>query len=113
MLEYVFKGVAGMVVVVLMSAIAKTKFLYLAGLAPLFPTFALFAHVFAYQSDGTAAVKQVVYFGLLSIFPYSVYLLSVLLLIERMSLIPALLLSVVAWSGAALIIFFLWNWIKP
>lgn len=46
------KAALGALVVVLIGILAKTKNYYIAGLIPLFPTFALIAHILSPPSEG-------------------------------------------------------------
>lgn len=95
--------------VLLISLLAKSKYFFLAGLAPLFPTFALFAHIFSYQNGGEAALKEVAFFGLLSIIPYIVYLIGVIVFIRHMGLVATLCLSLFFWSISAFSISYVWQ----
>lgn len=108
-MSYLFKGLVGGFVVIVIALLARSRFAYLAGLAPLFPTFALFAHVFAYSEGGTQSLKAVAYFGLLAILPYSAYLLTVIGAIQHMGIKASLGLAVAAWAVAALLITLVWD----
>lgn len=55
MLSLFLKCILGAVVVLLISILSKSKAFYIAGLVPLFPTFALIAHVIVSQQQGAAA----------------------------------------------------------
>ena len=52
MLSLFLKCVIGAAVVLLISILSKSKAFYIAGLVPLFPTFALIAHVIVAQEKG-------------------------------------------------------------
>lgn len=52
------KCILGAAVVLLISILSKSKAFYIAGLVPLFPTFALIAHVIVYQQQGAAALQK-------------------------------------------------------
>lgn len=108
-MEYLFKAVAGAGMVLLIALLAKSKYFFLAGLAPLFPTFALFSHVLSYQSGGETALREVAFFGLLSIFPYATYLISVIMLAGRVSLWITLCIALLAWATAAVAIVYIWK----
>ena len=48
----------GAAVVVLIALLSKSKAFYIAGLVPLFPTFALIAHVIVAHDQGAVALKK-------------------------------------------------------
>lgn len=52
MLALFLKCTLGAAVVLLISVLSKSKAFYIAGLVPLFPTFALIAHVIVSQQQG-------------------------------------------------------------
>ena len=108
-MDYFIKGIVGALFVILIAFLTKTRFSYLAGLAPLFPTFALFAHIFSYQHAGGAGVKVVACFGLFSIIPYTAYLLTIIILIDRLSFLPTVSIALCSWMLAAVAIIFTWN----
>ena len=55
----VIKAALGALVVLLIGVLAKTKNYYIAGLIPLFPTFALIAHyIVAALTQMTTAIKR-------------------------------------------------------
>ena len=70
------KAALGALVVLLIGVLAKTKNYYIAGLIPLFPTFALIAHYIVASERGTEALRTTIVFGMWSIIPYFLYLLS-------------------------------------
>lgn len=71
MLSLFLKCILGAVVVLLISILSKSKAFYIAGLVPLFPTFALIAHVIVSQQQGAAALQKTALFGLWSLIPYA------------------------------------------
>lgn len=108
-MDYIFKGVVGAGVVIFIAILSQSRYIYLAGLAPLFPTFALFAHVLSYHEGGAVALREVVYFGAFSIFPYLAYLLSVAFLIGRIGLPGTLVAGLVVWAATSAILVYSWN----
>ncbi len=72
----VIKATLGALVVLLIGVLAKTKNYYIAGLIPLFPTFALIAHYIVASERGIEALRATIVFGMWSIIPYFIYLLS-------------------------------------
>jgi hypothetical protein len=65
----VIKAALGALVVLLIGILAKTKNYYIAGLIPLFPTFALIAHYIVASERGTEALRTTIVFGMWSIIP--------------------------------------------
>lgn len=72
----VIKAALGALVVLLIGVLAKTKNYYIAGLIPLFPTFALIAHYIVASERGIEALRATIIFSMWSIIPYFVYLAS-------------------------------------
>lgn len=109
MLSLFLKCVIGAAVVLLISILSKSKAFYIAGLVPLFPTFALIAHVIVMQEKGTEALKQTALFGLWSLIPYFVYLLTVYLLATKLSMWACLGVATVCWIVAAAGLIYGWQ----
>ncbi|AMK29772.1 GlpM family protein [Pseudomonas mosselii] len=107
-MDLVFKAALGAGVVVLLAILAKTRNYYVAGLVPLFPTFALIAHYIVGKGRSLADLKSTILFGMWSIIPYFVYLATLYLLVERMRLEASLALATVAWLAAATVLVTLW-----
>ena len=72
-----------------------------AGLVPLCPTFALIAHYIVGSERDAQALQRTALFGLWSLLPYALYLLTVYWLSTRTALLPTLLLATLAWLLAA------------
>lgn len=106
---YLFSGIAGAIVAITIAALARSNFYILAGLAPLFPTFALFAHILSYKAGGIAQVREVALFGACSIIPYLAYVLSLYLFAERLRFEYALASSLILWFISAGILYFVWS----
>lgn len=79
----VIKAALGALVVLLIGVLAKTKNYYIAGLIPLFPTFALIAHYIVASERGIEALRATIIFSMWSIIPYFVYLVSLDALARR------------------------------
>ena len=103
MLPLFLKCILGAAVVLLISILSKSKAFYIAGLVPLFPTFALIAHVIVSEQQGAAALQRTALFGLWSLIPYAIYLLMVYVLATKMSIWSCLgvatLCGIVAAAG--------------
>ncbi len=109
MMELLLKALIGAAIVVVIQLLARTRHYYVAGLVPLFPTFALIAHYIVGRERSTGELKQTVLFGMFSLLPYFVYLLTLYFLVDRWRLAAALLGAVLAWTAAALVLVVLWN----
>ncbi|GAB0851050.1 hypothetical protein MZ16F86_20380 [Escherichia coli] len=69
----VIKAALGALVVLLIGVLAKTKNYYIAGLIPLFPTFALIAHYIVASERGIEALRATIIF--LYVVDYSLFCL--------------------------------------
>ncbi|MCO7262248.1 GlpM family protein [Dickeya zeae] len=103
------KAALGALVVVLIGLLAKTRNYYIAGLVPLFPTFALIAHYIVGTERGVEALRATILFGIWAVIPYLVYLISLYYFTGVMRLPPALLLAVVCWSLSAAVLVKVWS----
>ena len=95
------KCMLGAGVVIIISILSKSKAFYIAGLVPLFPTFALIAHVIVFQQKGAEALQKTALFGLWSLIPYAIYLAAVYVLATRMSMWSCLGVATLCWVVAA------------
>ncbi|MEG5655541.1 GlpM family protein [Enterobacter hormaechei] len=105
----VIKAALGALVVLLIGVLAKTKNYYIAGLIPLFPTFALIAHYIVASERGIEALRATIVFGMWSIIPYFIYLLSLWYFTGFLRLPMALGGAVVCWSLSAWVLIFFWS----
>ncbi|CAI0693845.1 GlpM family protein [Serratia ficaria] len=105
-----FKALIGALVVVLIGVLAKTRNYYIAGLVPLFPTFALIAHYIVGSERSIAALKTTLIFGMWAVLPYLVYLISLYFLLNSLRLSLALAAAVLCWIAAAWLLITLWGW---
>ncbi|WP_457859962.1 GlpM family protein [Pseudomonas aeruginosa] len=103
-----FKALIGAAVVVLLAVLSKTRNYYIAGLVPLFPTFALIAHYIVAKGRSLDDLKTTIVFGMWSIIPYFVYLAALYLLVERFRLETSLALAALVWLVAASVLVGLW-----
>ena len=108
-MNLVLKALAGAAVVVVIQLLARSKRAYIAGLVPLFPTFALIAHYLVGTQRGVYELKQTIRFGMWSLLPYWIYLAVLYLLVDRWSLPLALGTAVGTWFIAALALLLIWN----
>ena len=112
MLSLFLKSLMGAAVVLLIALLSKSKAFYIAGLVPLFPTFALIAHVIVAHDQGAAALQKTALFGLWSLIPYFIYLLMVYLLVTRLSLIACLSVATLSWIVAAGALIYIWQYVQ-
>jgi membrane protein GlpM len=106
--DLILKAALGGAVVVLLALLAKTRNYYIAGLVPLFPTFALIAHYIVGKGRSLDDLKATIVFGMWSIIPYFVYLAALYILVDRMRLEASLALATVAWLVAATVLVSVW-----
>ena len=104
-----FKALLGALVVVLIALLAKTRNYYIAGLLPLFPTFALLAHYIVGTERGSEAMRMTILFGIWAVIPYLVYLTSLYTFVGVMRLPLALSSAVVCWGIAAWLLIIAWR----
>lgn len=107
-MDLLLKAALGAAVVVLLAALSKTRNYYIAGLVPLFPTFALIAHYIVGKTRSIDDLKTTILFGMWSIIPYFIYLATLYVLVDRLRLEVSLALAVLAWLLAASVLVSLW-----
>jgi len=107
------KSLLGASAVLVIALMSKTSNFFVAGLVPLFPTFALIAHYIVGSERSTADLRATALFGLWSLIPYAVYLLMVYVLSTRTSLATTLLLATAGWTVAALVLLLAWTRVFP
>lgn len=108
-MDLFIKGILGAIITIVIVLLSKSRFYYLAGLAPLFPTFALFAHFYTYQQFGTIGLRTTALFGIFSVIPYLIYLISILFLAEHLSALMTVAVALFNWVVAALLLYLAWN----
>ena len=107
-MDLIFKAMLGAAVVVILAMLAKTKNYYIAGLVPLFPTFALIAHYIVGKGRSIDDLKTTILFGMWSIIPYFVYLATLYVMVDRLRLEASLAVAAVAWLMAATVLVSVW-----
>jgi len=103
-----FKALLGAAVVLIIAALSKTKNYYIAGLVPLFPTFALIAHYIVGKGRSIDDLKTTIVFGMWSIIPYFVYLATLYVMVDRLRLEASLAVAAVAWLMAVTVLVSVW-----
>ncbi|MEO8387576.1 MAG: GlpM family protein [Polaromonas sp.] len=101
MLSLFLKCLLGALAVLVIALLSRSRSFYIAGLVPLFPTFALIAHYIVGNERSAADLRTTALFGLWSLIPYAVYLLVVYWLSVRATLTMTLACATLAWGLAA------------
>ncbi|MGF0240796.1 GlpM family protein [Rhodococcus sp. IEGM1300] len=107
-MDLILKATLGAAVVLILAALAKTKNYYIAGLVPLFPTFALIAHYIVGKGRSVDDLKTTIVFGMWSIIPYFIYLATLYVMVDRLRLEASLAVAAVAWLIAATLLVMVW-----
>ncbi len=107
-MDLILKATLGAAVVVILATLAKTRNYYIAGLVPLFPTFALIAHYIVGKGRSVDDLKITIVFGMWSIIPYFIYLATLYVMVDRMRLEASLAVAAVAWLMAATLLVSVW-----
>jgi membrane protein GlpM len=108
-MELLIRAAAGAGVVILIQLISRTRNYYIAGLVPLFPTFALITHYVVGIERSVGELRQTVLLGMWALIPYFVYLGSLYVLVGRVRLGYALGGATVCWLVAATVLVFIWQ----
>ncbi|MFS2034209.1 GlpM family protein [Polaromonas sp. CT11-55] len=101
MISLFLKCLLGALAVLLIALLSRSRNFVIAGLVPLFPTFALIAHYMVGSERSAADLRATALFGLWSLIPYATYLLAVYWLSIRASLTVTLATATLAWAVAA------------
>ncbi|NDJ80909.1 GlpM family protein [Vibrio campbellii] len=108
------KSLLGAVAVLIIAMLSKSKSFYIAGLVPLFPTFALIAHFIVGSERDMEALRQTAQFGIYSLIPYAAYLISVFYFSYRLSLVGTLTAATLVWVMFASMLLAFWTrWMVP
>ncbi|TMU76113.1 GlpM family protein [Pseudomonas fluorescens] len=107
-MDLFFKALLGAAVVLIIAALSKTRNYYIAGLVPLFPTFALIAHYIVGKGRSVEDLKTTIVFGMWSIIPYFIYLATLYVMVDRLRLEASLAVAAVAWLMAATVLVTVW-----
>ena len=107
-MDLILKASLGAAVVLILAALAKTRNYYIAGLVPLFPTFALIAHYIVGKGRSLEDLKSTIVFGMWSIIPYFIYMATLYVMVDRMRLEASLAVAAVAWLIAATALVSIW-----
>lgn len=113
MLSLFLKCLLGAAAVLLIALLSKTRGFYVAGLVPLFPTFALIAHYIVGSERNMEDLRTTALFGLFSFIPYAAYLFAVYYFSYRFSLGWTLSLATLVWLAFALMLILGWVRLSP
>ena len=108
MIALAVKAAVGALVVIIIALLSKSKSFYIAGMVPLFPSFALIAHYIVGTERSVADLRSTAVFGLWSLVPYAVYLAAVYYFSDRLPLWATLSAATAAWFLAAGCLLALW-----
>lgn len=109
MAYYLTVAAIGAGVATSLAVLARLNLYYLMGLVPLFPAFALIAHVTAAASGETINMRIAAVFGLYALIPYACYLIAIIALSHTWSAPLAIGLGLVAWFAIAFGLVTAWN----
>ncbi len=109
MFSLVLKCLLGALAVLVIALLSRSRSFFVAGLVPLFPTFALIAHYIIGTERSAQDLRTTALFGLCSIVPYAVYLFAVYWFSIRLQLAATLALATCAWVVAAAALLFAWS----
>lgn len=104
-----FKCLLGAAAVMMIALLSKSKSFFIAGLVPLFPTFALIAHYVVGSERSMADLRVTALFGLYSLLPYASYLLAVYYLSYSFSLVQTLSIATAVWLASAMVLLLIWT----
>ena len=109
MIDILMKIIYSGIFVVLISFLMKTKYYFLSGLLPLFPTFMLISHYVAGTTASSTHFKNVIVFGMWSLIPYFVYLITIYYFYNKTSLYYTLSGGIITWTISAFILIHFWT----
>ncbi|HTT70050.1 MAG TPA: GlpM family protein [Anaeromyxobacteraceae bacterium] len=108
-MNLIAKAVLGGVIVLLIGLVSRSRNYYLAGLLPLFPTFALMAHYIVGTERSVSELKSTILFGMWGLVPFFLYFATLYFLVDRVRLALALGGSVAVWCAAAAVVVLAWK----
>lgn len=109
MIALFIKCLIGSLAVLIIAILSKSKSFYIAGLVPLFPSFALIAHYIVGTERNMEALRMTALFGIYSLLPYAAYLLAVYYFSYFLTLSGTLVSAVMVWVLFATILLGVWN----
>lgn len=113
MIPLFLKCLLGAAAVLLIALLSKSKVFFIAGLVPLFPTFALIAHYIVGTDRSMDDLRTTAVFGLYSLVPYAAYLIAVYYFSYRFNLFWTLSAATLVWLAFAFILLLAWTRLYP
>jgi len=113
MVSLFLKCLLGALAVLLIALLSKSKSFVIAGLVPLFPTFALIAHYIVGTERSMEDLRITALFGLYSLIPYAAYLIAVYYFSYRFQLMGTLTLATATWVFFAYLLLIGWIRFHP
>ncbi|MGF1740371.1 GlpM family protein [Vibrio profundum] len=113
MISLLLKSQLGAAAVLLIALLSKSKNFYIAGLVPLFPTFALIAHYIVGSERGMEDLRTTALFGLFSLIPYAAYLVAIYYFSFRYNLVSTLAFSTLTWIAFTSVLLIGWTKMAP
>lgn len=108
-----FKCLLGALAVLIIALLSKSKSFFIAGLVPLFPTFALIAHYIVGTERTMEDLRTTALFGLYSLIPYAAYLLAVYYFSYWLPLTSTLVCATLVWLAFAALLLVSWTRLNP
>ncbi len=108
-MSLILKSLLGALTVIIIALLAKSKNFYIAGLAPLFPTFAIIAHYIVGKERGSEDLQKTALFGIFALIPYFAYLLTVYLLANKLTLNYTIIIATIIWLLVSGILLIIWK----
>lgn len=108
-MEWLIKALLGAGAVVLIQLFAQSKSYYIAGLVPLFPTFALISHYLVGTQRSVAELRETILFGMCSLVPYLLYLTALYFLVAKFKLSFSLAGATAVWFASAAVLIVYWS----
>ncbi|MTC34958.1 hypothetical protein GKR67_10060 [Providencia alcalifaciens] len=109
MFALLIKCLFGALAVLIIAVLSRSKVYYIAGLVPLFPTFALIPHVIVVQEQGVEALRKTALFGLWSLISYAMYLVTVYVFATKLTPWICLSLATLVWVITAAVLVYFWQ----
>lgn len=107
-----FKALIGALMVILIQVLSKSKNYYIAALVPLFPFFGLISYYIVGSQRGVSVLKNTNIFGMLSLIPYFIFLITLYFSTSRYKLGYSLAIASMAWVATAVVLVVFWNRLK-
>ncbi|MCG9575129.1 GlpM family protein [Vibrio tubiashii] len=109
MITLFLKCLLGAAAVMMIALLSKSKSFYIAGLVPLFPTFALIAHYVVGSERSMEDLRVTALFGLYSLLPYASYLLAFYYFSYTFSLVQTLSMATAVWLTSSMVLLLIWT----